>query len=190
MTTATHPLALALFASLFTAACADRPACSPCGPTPACVGEPSAATASSAAPISAAPSNAVPGAAPAVPESGAPAPQLPAATTTASAREVVFGAAGGRAPEIPQLERTLAALRRRMHGCLASADASVPAPPGSVRLTLRVGPAGEVLSAEASQIVGLGPATVECARSAAGTTRFAAPRGGAALVLIPVRFVD
>lgn len=50
MTTATHPLALALFASLFTAACADRPACAPCGPTPACVGEPSAATASSAAP--------------------------------------------------------------------------------------------------------------------------------------------
>lgn len=119
-----------------------------------------------------------------------PAPQPSAATTTASAREVVFGAAGGRAPEIPQLERTLAALRRRMHGCLASADPSVPAPPGSVRLTLRVGPAGEVLSAEASQIDGLGPATVECARSVAGTTRFAAPRGGAALVLIPVRFVE
>lgn len=71
MTTATHPLALALFASLFTAACVDRPACAPCGPTPACVGEPSAATASNAAPSSAAPSSALPSTAPAVPESGA-----------------------------------------------------------------------------------------------------------------------
>ncbi len=61
---------------------------------------------------------------------------------------------------------------------------------GSVRITARIGPNGEVLSASPSGGGGLGGDVISCVVARVQSAQFAPPDGGGATVVIPVSFVS
>ena len=61
---------------------------------------------------------------------------------------------------------------------------------GSVRITARIGPNGEVLSASPSGGGGLSGGVVSCVAARVASAQFAPPEGGGATVVIPVTFVS
>lgn len=61
---------------------------------------------------------------------------------------------------------------------------------GSVRITARIGPGGEVLSASASGGGGLSGTVVGCVQARVASAQFAPPEGGGATIVIPVTFVS
>lgn len=61
---------------------------------------------------------------------------------------------------------------------------------GSVRITARIGPNGEVLSASPSGGGGLSGTVISCVAARVSSAQFAAPEGGGATVVIPVTFVS
>jgi hypothetical protein len=60
---------------------------------------------------------------------------------------------------------------------------------GSVRITAKIGPNGEVLSASPSGGGGLSGTVVSCVAARVSSAQFAPPEGGGATVVIPVTFV-
>jgi hypothetical protein len=60
---------------------------------------------------------------------------------------------------------------------------------GSVRITARIGPNGEVLSASPSGGGGLSGTVISCVAARVSSAQFAAPEGGGATIVIPVTFV-
>src|SRR4029079_13113167 len=61
---------------------------------------------------------------------------------------------------------------------------------GSVRVTARIGPNGEVLSASASGGGGLSGSVVGCVQGRVASASFTPPEGGGATIVIPVTFVS
>ena len=59
---------------------------------------------------------------------------------------------------------------------------------GSVRITAKVGPNGEVLSASPSGGGGLSGTVVQCVVARVSSAQFAPPEGGGATIVIPVSF--
>ncbi len=70
------------------------------------------------------------------------------------------------------------------HGLDENPDAS-----GAVRLTIRVGPGGEVLSVSASPSGNLPASVVSCVQTRARAAQFDPPEGGSAVIQVPVNFV-
>lgn len=64
-----------------------------------------------------------------------------------------------------------------------------PTMKGSVRLTLRIGPNGEVLSVSASSSGTLSPTVVGCIRNRAASAQFSPPDGGGAVLVVPVTLI-
>jgi hypothetical protein len=60
---------------------------------------------------------------------------------------------------------------------------------GTVRITARIGPNGEVLSASPSGS-GLSGTVMSCVAQRVSSAQFAAPEGGGATIVIPVTFVS
>jgi hypothetical protein len=60
---------------------------------------------------------------------------------------------------------------------------------GSVRITAKIGPNGEVLSASPSGGGGLSGTVIQCVVQRVSSATFAAPEGGGATIVIPVTFV-
>jgi hypothetical protein len=60
---------------------------------------------------------------------------------------------------------------------------------GQIRLSIRVGPGGEVQSVNAVPSGSLPGSVVDCVKARASAARFDAPEGGAAVVQVPVTFV-
>ncbi len=65
-----------------------------------------------------------------------------------------------------------------------------PTMKGSVRITAKIGPNGEVLSASPSGGGGLGGDVISCVVARVQSAQFAPPEGGGATVVIPVSFVS
>lgn len=65
-----------------------------------------------------------------------------------------------------------------------------PTMKGSVRITARIGPNGEVLSATPSGGSGLSGTVISCVVARVQSAQFAPPEGGGATVVIPVTFVS
>jgi hypothetical protein len=65
-----------------------------------------------------------------------------------------------------------------------------PSMKGSVRITARIGPNGEVLSASPSGGAGLSGTVISCVAARVQSAQFAPPEGGGATVVIPVTFVS
>lgn len=61
-----------------------------------------------------------------------------------------------------------------------------PTMKGSVRITAKIGPNGEVLSASASGSGNISASVVGCMRNRVASAQFAAPEGGGATLIIPV----
>lgn len=75
---------------------------------------------------------------------------------------------------------------RRCYNLGLTADADMK---GSVRVTAKIGPSGEVVSAVPSGGGGLSASVISCVVARVSSARFAPPNGGGATVVIPVTFV-
>jgi hypothetical protein len=101
----------------------------------------------------------------------------------------VGGAAvsGGSVANASSVVAGMAAGFRR---CYNKGLAEDPNMKGSVRITARIGPNGEVLSASPSGGGGLSGTVISCVTARVSSAQFAPPEGGGATVVIPVTFVS
>ncbi len=137
-----------------------------------------------------------PGAIPRGPIPGDPAPLTPMGPGSAApVRPPPGGAVAVSGPsviggEVPGANGTVASMaagfRRCYHQGLNHED---PTMRGTVRITAKVGPNGEVLSASASGGGTLTPTVLGCIRARVASAQFSAPVGGGATLLIPVSLI-
>ncbi|MFO0549157.1 MAG: AgmX/PglI C-terminal domain-containing protein [Polyangiaceae bacterium] len=64
-----------------------------------------------------------------------------------------------------------------------------PTMSGSVRITAKIGPNGEVLSASPSRSEGLSDKVISCVAKRVSVAQFAPPEGGGTTIVIPVTFL-
>lgn len=89
---------------------------------------------------------------------------------------------------VANASRVVAGMRAGFRNCFNRELASNPDAQGTIRLTIRVGPGGEVQSVTAAPSGSLGSA-VECVKARARSASFDPPEGGSAVVVVPVTFV-
>lgn len=85
--------------------------------------------------------------------------------------------------------RVVAGLRAGFRACYQRGLAENPDASGAIRLTIRVGPAGEVSGVTARPSGNLPAIVVSCVQTRAEAAQFAVPEGGSAVILVPVNFV-
>jgi hypothetical protein len=125
-------------------------------------------------------------------EQSAPQPSVePEPTQSAPLRvkegDAFLGGAAGPAP--PDLPAMLSRARPRLKHCYEASLATEPTIRGALRLTIRIGPNGEVLSVKSSPN-SLPNDLVSCATAVFEHEHFAPPEGGGAVVDIPITFAD
>jgi hypothetical protein len=89
---------------------------------------------------------------------------------------------------VANASRVVAGMRAGFRNCFNRELASNPDAQGTIRLTIRVGPGGEVQNVTAAPSGNLGSA-VECVKARARSASFDPPEGGSAVVVVPVTFV-
>jgi hypothetical protein len=85
--------------------------------------------------------------------------------------------------------RVVAGMRAGFRACYNRGLQENPDAQGSIRLTIRVGPGGEVQGVSASPSGNLPASVVGCVQSRASAAQFAPPEGGSAVIVVPVTFV-
>jgi TonB family protein len=98
------------------------------------------------------------------------------------------GGAEVRGGSVSNADRVVAGMRAGFRACYNRGLASNPDLQGSVRITAKIGPNGEVLSATPSGGSGLGDEVVSCVVRRVQSASFSPPEGGGATVVIPVTF--
>jgi hypothetical protein len=84
----------------------------------------------------------------------------------------------------------VARMRAGFRACYERGLAQNPDAQGNIRLTIRVGPGGEVTGVSSAPSGSLPPSVVSCVETRARAAQFSAPEGGAsAVVVVPVTFV-
>lgn len=83
----------------------------------------------------------------------------------------------------------VARMRAGFRACYQRGLSENPDAQGQIRLTIRVGPGGEVQSVNAVPSGSLSGGVVDCVKARASAARFDAPEGGAAAIVVPVTFV-
>lgn len=84
----------------------------------------------------------------------------------------------------------VARMRAGFRACYERGLAQNPDAQGSIRLTIRVGPGGEVAGVSAAPSGNLPPSVVSCVQTRARAAQFSPPEGGtSAVVVVPVTFV-
>jgi hypothetical protein len=91
-----------------------------------------------------------------------------------------------RGGHVIDAERVVAQLRARFRICYSRGLATNPTLHGSVKITARIGPNGEVLSATPSGGEGLGEEVVTCLVNKVMGANFRPPEGGGASIVIPI----
>jgi Vault protein inter-alpha-trypsin domain/von Willebrand factor type A domain len=86
--------------------------------------------------------------------------------------------------------RVAAGMRAGFRACYQRGLQENPDAQGSVRLTMRIGPSGEVVAVAPSPAGSLPSSVVACVVSRAQRAQFDAPEGGAATIVVPVTFVS
>lgn len=94
---------------------------------------------------------------------------------------------GGNVANASSVVAGMAAGFRR---CYSKGLQENPEMKGSVRITARIGPNGEVLSASPSGGGGLSGTVISCVAARVASAQFAPPEGGGATVVIPVSFTS
>jgi len=89
---------------------------------------------------------------------------------------------------VANASRVVAGMRAGFRNCFNRELASNPDASGTIRLTIKVGPGGEVQSVTAAPSGALGSA-VECVKARARSANFDPPEGGSAVIVVPVTFV-
>lgn len=85
--------------------------------------------------------------------------------------------------------RVVAGMRAGFRACYNRGLQENPDAQGSIRLTIRVGPGGEVQGVSAAPSGNLPASVVGCVQARASAAQFAPPEGGSAVVVVPVTFV-
>jgi hypothetical protein len=93
--------------------------------------------------------------------------------------------AGG---EVSNASRVVAGMRAGFRNCYNRELAQNPDAQGSIRLSITVGPGGEVQNVQAAPSGNLGSA-VACVQARARSAQFDPPKGGSAVIQVPVTFV-
>lgn len=89
---------------------------------------------------------------------------------------------------VANASRVVAGMKAGFRNCFNRELASNPDAQGTIRLTIKVGPGGEVQNVTAAPSGNLGSA-VECVKSRARSAQFDPPEGGSAVIVVPVTFV-
>ncbi|MEZ4224097.1 MAG: AgmX/PglI C-terminal domain-containing protein [Polyangiaceae bacterium] len=90
---------------------------------------------------------------------------------------------------VSNASRVVAGMRAGFRACYNRGLSENPDAQGSVRLTIRVGPGGEVQSVGAAASGNLPGSVVSCVRARASAAQFDPPEGGSAVIQVPVSFV-
>ena len=85
--------------------------------------------------------------------------------------------------------RVVAGMRAGFRACYNRGLAENPDAQGSIRLSIRVGPGGEVAGVSAAASGNLPGSVVSCVQARASAAQFAPPEGGSAVIVVPVTFV-
>jgi hypothetical protein len=93
------------------------------------------------------------------------------------------------AGSVDNASRVVSGMRAGFRRCFQRALEQNPDIGGSIRLTLTIGPGGEVSGVSASQSGNLPSTVVSCVKSRARAAQFSPPDGGSAVVAVPVTFV-
>jgi hypothetical protein len=99
---------------------------------------------------------------------------------------------GGTSATVPisDADRVIAGLRPRFRQCYQTGLNSDPSMSGKVIITAKVGPNGEVSSADVSSNTGLSPGVASCISNVVKRAQFNPPGGGGSTLNIPVTFVQ
>ena len=99
---------------------------------------------------------------------------------------------GGSTATVPisDADRVVAGLRARFRNCYQAGLANDPTMSGKVVVSAKVGPNGEVSSADIAQNTGLSPSVAQCIAGVVKRATFSAPGGGGSTLQIPVTFVQ
>lgn len=109
----------------------------------------------------------------------APAPDAKTPRGAATIGAVVGGGVANAAAVVSGMS---AGFRR----CYNKGLVADPTMKGSVRITAKIGPSGEVVSATPSAAKGLSPSVVTCLATRVSSATFAAPEGGGAVLVVPI----
>jgi hypothetical protein len=90
---------------------------------------------------------------------------------------------------VSNASRVVAGMRAGFRACYNRGLSINPDAQGSIRLTIRVGPGGEVQSVNAVPAGNLPGSVVSCVQARASAAQFSPPEGGAAVIVVPVTFV-
>ncbi|MFZ5892775.1 MAG: AgmX/PglI C-terminal domain-containing protein [Myxococcota bacterium] len=85
--------------------------------------------------------------------------------------------------------RVVAGMRAGFRACYMRGLAEDPDASGSIKLTIRVGPGGEVSGVTAIPSGNLPTTVINCVQARAQAAQFDAPEGGSAVISVPVTFV-
>jgi hypothetical protein len=119
---------------------------------------------------------------------GTPGGSGPQAVVAGPKGNANVGGAEVRGGSVSNADRVVAGMRAGFRACYNRGLASNPDLQGSVRITAKIGPNGEVLSATPSGGGGLGDEVVSCVVRRVQSASFSPPEGGGATVVIPVTF--
>ncbi len=99
---------------------------------------------------------------------------------------------GGTSATVPisDADRVIAGLRPRFRQCYQTGLNSDPSMAGKVVITAKVGPNGEVSSADVTSNTGLSQSVASCIAGVVRRAQFSAPGGGGSTLNIPVTFVQ
>ena len=99
---------------------------------------------------------------------------------------------GGSVASVPisDADRVIAGMRARFRSCYQQGLNSDPSMSGKVVIVAKVGPNGEVSSADVSQNTGLSPTVASCIAGVVRRGTFSPPGGGGSTLQIPVTFVQ
>jgi hypothetical protein len=103
--------------------------------------------------------------------------------------EASIGATTATVP-VANAERVIAGLRPGFRACYNTGLQQDPGMAGSVTITVKIGPNGEVSSAEASSNNGLSDGVVKCIARKLRNAQFDPPGGSGSTINVPVKFVQ
>ena len=115
-----------------------------------------------------------------------------AGTETKVAGPTGVAQVGGSTATVPisDADRVVAGLRARFRNCYQTGLNTDPNMAGKVLISARVGPNGEVSSADVAQNTGLSAGVAQCIAGVVKRATFSAPGGGGSTLQIPVTFVQ
>ncbi|MFO0547446.1 MAG: AgmX/PglI C-terminal domain-containing protein [Polyangiaceae bacterium] len=115
-------------------------------------------------------------------------PLQPAASGSAASGNAAITGANVAGGSIANASAVVAAMAPGFRRCYNKGLAEDPNMKGSLRVTAKIGPKGDVVSATPGGGVGLSKTVTDCVVARVSSAQFAEPEGGGATIVIPVSF--